>query len=349
MNNQDVLVSDDIFNADDVKSYLEHYGVLGQRKGERQYQYPDGSLTPLGRVHYGVGNARSKAKELVKGVADKSVKSVRSKVNPTKEDIEAKTAKNKQKLELQQAKIEQQKSKDEVKAAKKELKELKKKSNLKTALLDKQIDLEKTRLENNKKAQELKELRKKKLPGELNKKESLADRLDRYNNMTDKEIQDRMNRMVNQIKLSEAERRANQSLARRYIEDIAKESLKKGFTAGISKSVGDASKKYLDEYVDPDKISKRKEDKKKEETNNRIDKLIKKNEKQRLADQKRNEKILRDIEKEIDSYRDLSFNKATYKSNSSSEKKSAKKKSSKKKTSKQESRSEVINSRVPKV
>ena len=35
--------------------YLVHYGVKGQKHGERRYQNPDGSLTPEGREHYGVG------------------------------------------------------------------------------------------------------------------------------------------------------------------------------------------------------------------------------------------------------------------------------------------------------
>lgn len=43
-----------------VKSddYLEHHGVKGQKHGERRYQNPDGSLTPEGRQHYGVGEGR---------------------------------------------------------------------------------------------------------------------------------------------------------------------------------------------------------------------------------------------------------------------------------------------------
>lgn len=32
---------------------LYHFGVKGQKWGERQYQYEDGSLTPEGRIHYG--------------------------------------------------------------------------------------------------------------------------------------------------------------------------------------------------------------------------------------------------------------------------------------------------------
>lgn len=36
---------------------LYHYGVKGQRWGERRYQNPDGSLTEEGRRHYGVGSS----------------------------------------------------------------------------------------------------------------------------------------------------------------------------------------------------------------------------------------------------------------------------------------------------
>ena len=40
---------------------LYHHGVKGQKHGKRRYQNPDGSLTPEGRVHYGVGERRAKA------------------------------------------------------------------------------------------------------------------------------------------------------------------------------------------------------------------------------------------------------------------------------------------------
>ena len=38
--------------------YLAHYGVKGQVHGRRRYQNEDGSLTPEGREHYGVGDPR---------------------------------------------------------------------------------------------------------------------------------------------------------------------------------------------------------------------------------------------------------------------------------------------------
>ena len=34
---------------------LTHHGVKGMKKGHRRYQNKDGTLTPLGRIHYGIG------------------------------------------------------------------------------------------------------------------------------------------------------------------------------------------------------------------------------------------------------------------------------------------------------
>lgn len=44
------------------ESYLAHYGVVGQKHGKRRYQYEDGSLTPLGRIHYGIGQGKHRIK-----------------------------------------------------------------------------------------------------------------------------------------------------------------------------------------------------------------------------------------------------------------------------------------------
>lgn len=42
---------------------LYHYGVSGMEWHKRLYQYEDGSLTPLGRIHYGVGKLKAKKSE----------------------------------------------------------------------------------------------------------------------------------------------------------------------------------------------------------------------------------------------------------------------------------------------
>lgn len=46
-------------NREYYPSYLVHYGVRGQRWGDRKYQNPDGSLTPEGRIRYGLGPGRN--------------------------------------------------------------------------------------------------------------------------------------------------------------------------------------------------------------------------------------------------------------------------------------------------
>lgn len=45
---------------DDADDILMHYGTDGMKWGQRRYQNEDGSLTPLGRIHYGIGKRREK-------------------------------------------------------------------------------------------------------------------------------------------------------------------------------------------------------------------------------------------------------------------------------------------------
>ena len=47
----------------DVKNDIEHHGIKGQEWDKRRYQNLDGSLTPLGRIHYGVGMSREEMAE----------------------------------------------------------------------------------------------------------------------------------------------------------------------------------------------------------------------------------------------------------------------------------------------
>lgn len=49
--------------SDFLESYeLYHHGVKGQKWGERRYQYQDGSYTPEGKRHYGIGTRASGTK-----------------------------------------------------------------------------------------------------------------------------------------------------------------------------------------------------------------------------------------------------------------------------------------------
>ena len=51
-----------ISSAKSETKYIAHHGTEGMHWGKRKYQYEDGSLTPLGRIHYGVGEARERSK-----------------------------------------------------------------------------------------------------------------------------------------------------------------------------------------------------------------------------------------------------------------------------------------------
>lgn len=40
-------------------AYLEHSGVKGQKRGVRRYQNSDGTLTAMGKIHYGRGSMKA--------------------------------------------------------------------------------------------------------------------------------------------------------------------------------------------------------------------------------------------------------------------------------------------------
>jgi len=51
------------------KLELSHHGIKGQKWGILRFQNKDGSLTPAGRIRYGVGNAVQSAKGKASGKA----------------------------------------------------------------------------------------------------------------------------------------------------------------------------------------------------------------------------------------------------------------------------------------
>ena len=79
-------------NAND---FLIHYGVKGQKKGERRYQDENGQLTEEGRRHYGIGEKQNKravgslvaVRKRVGEVATKATNAIKSKTKSKVSDI----------------------------------------------------------------------------------------------------------------------------------------------------------------------------------------------------------------------------------------------------------------------
>lgn len=85
---------------------LVHHGVDGQEWRKRKYQYEDGSLTPLGRIHYGVGEARDRAKikmreEKAKAKNEIRIAKAKAKAEATKVKAEAKAYKMRKQADTQ--------------------------------------------------------------------------------------------------------------------------------------------------------------------------------------------------------------------------------------------------------
>lgn len=76
-----------ITREEDVGNVLIHYRTKGSKNGERLYQYEDGSLTPLGRIHYGVGKAKRATKEELKGFIKKQISRTHAEKAGAKADV----------------------------------------------------------------------------------------------------------------------------------------------------------------------------------------------------------------------------------------------------------------------
>lgn len=105
--------------------YLEHSGVMGMHWGQRRYQNPDGSLTALGRIHYGIGQrraARAQAKKtkVMQSGDIKTVLKYRKKLTDEEFDTAMnRIAKTESLRSKERAEKEaKQRAKDEAKAAK---------------------------------------------------------------------------------------------------------------------------------------------------------------------------------------------------------------------------------------
>lgn len=114
-------VADKILKGEDTnEEFIEHYGVKGQRRGVRRYQNEDGSLTSLGRQHYGIGTwLKKRFSPAEKGYRmAKKQKEIDAKIKYQQSVNQLKELKNQEKYQKQQRKQERKAFEDERKAQK---------------------------------------------------------------------------------------------------------------------------------------------------------------------------------------------------------------------------------------
>lgn len=185
----------------DHYTYLVHSGTKGMKWGQRRYQNKDGSLTALGRAHYGVGavrNAASAGAKKVGSAVSAGAKSVsvaaRKKFRPTEADLDEKI-----------------KAQREANNKARALKE--KKAELKGLQKDVNYDV---------------------------KKEKAAKReaeRTKFSDLTDANINDRINRLKKEAELANLERMKNMSPRQRMVDEALQGALKITFNK-IGENVG---------------------------------------------------------------------------------------------------------------
>lgn len=78
---------------------LLHFGVPEMRWGRRRYQYEDGTYTPLGREHYGIGEARRKNKSTIDSERNERLGKLANKLTDKQLRGESLTKEKKKKLQ----------------------------------------------------------------------------------------------------------------------------------------------------------------------------------------------------------------------------------------------------------
>lgn len=91
----------------EVNDFLAHHGIKGQKWGNRRYQNPDGSLTDLGRVRYGVGSALKKTGSAV----GKAIRKATGRQTDAELDAEVEKAQKRNERRAKQKYIDESKGK----------------------------------------------------------------------------------------------------------------------------------------------------------------------------------------------------------------------------------------------
>lgn len=236
--------------------YIAHYGIKGQEWYKRRFQNPDGSLTPLGRARYGIGEARKKAGAAVKAAPKKISRAVKKTAADLKRDYqEASAAAKKRRAQVKQerfeAKMRRRQEKAErlarkiaAKEAKTTIAELKNRlDESKIVAAQKRVDALAARQTRVKELAEL-EAQEKYLKSSMKKvaRDAKRDAKKRYSrsdikNLSDEELNARVKRLETEIKLAglEAQRNAPRlSAGAKWLKD----SVGKGLSTGVDKLAG---------------------------------------------------------------------------------------------------------------